>query len=231
MGINKWNKEINMYNHGHVNKSIMAVCLCVMLCLVIQFVDPGISAAFKSVSGKQDTIGSTGMTLNNAKSDELIRFHVIANSDSNADQQLKYAVRDAILKKVAPRLAESHSLSESRELILGMEDELLQISQQVVRDWGKTDTVTFDYGVFPFPTKSYGNIVLPGGDYEAVEIKIGKAEGANWWCVLYPPLCFVNVEESTTVSVDGKAGVPLNSASKNKKPAKKVGFLLQRLFR
>lgn len=231
MFINNRYKEINKLHHGHVNKRILAVCLCITLCLGVRFLDPGITAVFKAVLDERDTIGSPEASLDNAKTEELIRFHVIANSDSNADQQLKYAVRDAILKKVAPRLAESDSLSESRNLILGMEDELLQISQQVVRDWGKTDTVTFDYGVFPFPTKSYGNIVLPGGDYEAVEIKIGKAEGANWWCVLYPPLCFVNVEESTTVSVDGKAGVPLDSTSKNKKPAKKVGFLLQRLFR
>ncbi|WP_443112503.1 stage II sporulation protein R [Dehalobacter sp. DCM] len=201
-------------NKGIVNKSIYRLILCISLCAGILFLNPAATSAINPDMNKQ----------------ELIRFHVIANSDSEDDQRLKYAVRDAILKEVAPRLAKSGSLAESREMILDMEDELLRISQQVIWEWGKTNTVSFDYGVFTFPTKSYGNIVLPGGEYEAVEIKIGKAEGANWWCVLYPPLCFVNVEESTEVPVDGKAAVPLDSTSKNKKPTKKVGFLLGRLF-
>lgn len=145
---------------------------------------------------------------------DLIRFHVIANSDSEEDQLLKYSVRDEILKKVAPRLANSASLEESRAIITGMESELLEIASKVVADWGKNYKVSMDFGFHNFPTKSYGNIVLPSGEYEAVKIKIGEANGANWWCVLFPPICFVNVEESTTVSVDGKPGVPLDSSSK-----------------
>lgn len=224
---------MNTFDQSHVKKSIARsrLCLCIALSLGIMFLSPEVNTAIMSAFIDRDRIGSTEILPTQSDPSQLIRFHVIANSDSEEDQQLKYAVRDAVLTKVAPRLAQSGSLSESREMIVGMEAELLQISQQVVQDWGKNEVVTFDYGMFTFPTKSYGNIVLPGGEYEAVEIKIGKAEGANWWCVLYPPLCFVNVEESTAVPVDGKAAVPLEKAVKHKKPTKKVGFLLQRLFR
>ena len=74
--------------------------------------------------------------------------------------------------------------------------------------------MALEYGTFAFPTKSYGHIVLPGGDYEAVEIKIGQGQGANWWCILFPPLCFVNADEVTHIPVDGKKAVPLDTAAK-----------------
>lgn len=146
--------------------------------------------------------------------DDIIRFHVIANSDSEEDQLIKYAVRDAILKKAAPRLARSASLAESREMLMAMEEDIISTAEGVILAWGKDYPVSLDYGKHSFPTKSYGSIVLPGGEYEAVKIKIGRAEGANWWCILFPPLCFVNVEESTSLPVDGKAGVPLDSVKK-----------------
>jgi stage II sporulation protein R len=180
----------------------------------------------------------------------LIRFHVIANSDSQEDQLLKYAVRDEILKQVAPRLAQSSSLEESRAILNEMQGELVAIANRVVRSWGKDYPVTYFYGRDTFPTKSYGNIVLPAGEYEAVKIKIGKAAGANWWCVLFPPLCFVNVQESTALPVDGKAAVPLDTAQKEHEKAgeansagkkeptvlttykgKKVEFFFERFFR
>lgn len=154
------------------------------------------------------------MEANSQSLDSIIRFHVLANSDSAEDQSLKYAVRDAILKQIAPRLAKSGSLEESRKIIREAEDELLTVARDVVRDWGQDYPVTIAYGKQVFPTKSYGRIVLPGGTYEAVQVKIGAAEGANWWCVLFPPLCFVNVEKSTTLPVDGKAGVPLDTVKK-----------------
>ncbi len=146
--------------------------------------------------------------------EDIIRFHVIANSDSEEDQLLKYAVRDAILKKAAPRLAQSASLAESRAILLEMEEDITGTAKGVIQAWGKDYPVSLDYGKYSFPTKSYGNIVLPGGEYEAVKIKIGRAAGTNWWCILFPPLCFVNVEKATSLPVDGKAGVPVDSVKK-----------------
>jgi stage II sporulation protein R len=146
--------------------------------------------------------------------DNLIRFHVIANSDSEDDQLLKYAVRDEILKKVSSRLARSESIDESRAILRGMTNELLEIADGAVKAWGKDYPVRLEYGIFPFPAKSYGDIILPGGNYEAVEIKIGSAQGANWWCILFPPVCFVNAEEAANLPVDGKEAVPMDAAAK-----------------
>ncbi|GAB6153455.1 hypothetical protein JCM17380_22050 [Desulfosporosinus burensis] len=143
--------------------------------------------------------------------DELIRFHVLANSDSEQDQELKRAVRDAILKEVSPRLAVSQSLDESRDILKQLSTEMEDIGRTVVRDWGKDYSVRTEYGHFSFPTKSYGSLVLPAGQYEALRFVIGEGKGSNWWCVLFPPLCFIDIKSSTAVPVDGKAGVPLKN--------------------
>jgi len=145
----------------------------------------------------------------NPTSDQLIRFHVLANSDSELDQALKRAVRDAILKDVSPLLAVSQSLDESRQILQKVRPDMERIGRSVVKVWGKDYSVRTEYGNFPFPTKSYGTLVLPAGDYEALRVVIGVGQGSNWWCVLFPPLCFVNLEQSTAVQVDGKQGIPI----------------------
>lgn len=162
------------------------------------------------------------VSLKDYDQDELIRFHVVANSDSDEDQLLKYAIRDEILKLASPSLAKSSSLEESRQIILEMEDQFLKIAHDTVEEWGKDYSIFYDHGRYVFPAKSYGDIVLPGGEYEAVMIQIGDAQGKNWWCVLFPPLCFVNVEESTTLPVDGEPGVPLDSAANKNKAREKL---------
>jgi stage II sporulation protein R len=158
-------------------------------------------------------------TISQTNSDEelastpnkLIRFHVIANSDSDQDQALKRAVRDAILEKVSPKLASSHTLDESRQILQSVRSEMEDIGKSVVKSWGKDYTVRTEYGHFSFPTKSYGSLILPAGDYEALRVVIGKGSGSNWWCVLFPPLCFIDIEHSTAVQVDGKPGIPINT--------------------
>lgn len=142
--------------------------------------------------------------------DQLIRFHVLANSDSEQDQALKRAVRDAILKEVSPKLASSGSLQESRQILAGLRPEMEEIGRAVVKTWGKNYSVHTEYGHFSFPTKSYGTLILPAGNYEALRVVIGEGKGSNWWCVLFPPLCFIDIEHSTAVQVDGKPGIPIN---------------------
>lgn len=144
-----------------------------------------------------------------AAPNQLIRFHVLANSDSEQDQALKRAVRDAILEKVSPRLATAQTLEESRQILKQVRPEMEDIGRAVVNSWGKDYAVHTEYGRFNFPTKSYGSLVLPAGDYEALRVVIGKGQGSNWWCVLFPPLCFVDIDHSTAVQVDGKPGIPI----------------------
>lgn len=168
--------------------------------------------------GHSMVIYNTDEVINEAElaptSDQLIRFHVLANSDSEQDQELKRAVRDAILKDVSPRLAGSQSLEESRQILKQVRPDMESIGRSVVSSWGKDYTVSTEYGHSSFPTKSYGSLVLPAGEYEALRVVIGEGQGSNWWCVLFPPLCFVDIEQSTAVQVDGKQGVPINNTIK-----------------
>ncbi|MDR3541939.1 MAG: stage II sporulation protein R [Desulfosporosinus sp.] len=146
--------------------------------------------------------------------DQLIRFHVLANSDSEQDQALKRAVRDAILREVSPRLAVSQSLDKSRQIIKKVRPEMEEIGRSVVKAWGKDYAVHTEYGHFSFPTKSYGSLILPAGDYEALRVVIGAGQGSNWWCVLFPPLCFIDIDHATAVQVDGKPGIPIKDESR-----------------
>lgn len=138
---------------------------------------------------------------------EFIRFHVIANSDSQEDQAIKLKVRDRLLEKFGPVLGQSCSLEESRHFILEKINEIEKVAQQEVDKYRTGYRVEAVLGYFDFPTKAYGNMVLPAGRYEALRVVIGKGEGANWWCVMFPPLCFVDIshgvaEEDTNLAGD-----------------------------
>lgn len=126
-------------------------------------------------------------------SDKLIRFHVIANSDTVEDQALKLKVRDEVLDYMAPLLKESKSIDESRELIKKNDNVIKEIAKKVIKDKGYTYTVETMLSNENFPVKSYGNITLPQGNYEAYRIIIGNGSGRNWWCVMFPPLCFTDI--------------------------------------
>jgi stage II sporulation protein R len=125
--------------------------------------------------------------------DNLIRLHVVANSDSDEDQALKRRVRDALLQKMSPVFARSATQSEARDRIIENLDEIRVLAQDKVRESGFDYPVNVEFGVFPFPTRVYGDTVLPAGKYQALRVVIGEGQGQNWWCVLFPPLCFVDV--------------------------------------
>lgn len=142
-------------------------------------------------------------TISSGLSESVIRFHVIANSDTTEDQLLKENVRDAVLMYMEPILADSPSIEETRSRINDHMDEITEVAQTILTNWGK------DYGVYTelthedFPTKSYGDIVFPAGNYEACRIVIGEGKGQNWWCVMFPPLCYVDAATGV-VPLEGK---------------------------
>lgn len=125
--------------------------------------------------------------------EKILRFHVIANSNLNEDQALKLKVKDAVVDYIAPYLTETMSLDETKSVINSHKDNILAVANNVVRENGYDYNVTASITTCYFPIKSYGDITLPAGDYEAFRIEIGEASGKNWWCILYPPLCFVDV--------------------------------------
>ncbi len=131
--------------------------------------------------------------------ENLIRLHVLANSDSASDQQLKLKVRDAVIAYLAPHLETAIDKRMARQVVLEHQEELTAVAKKVVAMNGSYDPVTIELGMFDFPIKSYGNLVLPAGKYEAVRVLIGKAEGKNWWCVLFPPLCFIDITNATAL--------------------------------
>lgn len=135
-------------------------------------------------------------------SSSVFRLHVIANSDSTEDQNLKYIVRD----KVIAYMSEINTASNKLDVIeLAKEhlDDFQAIAKRTIQEEGYDYPVSVEIGNFYFPTKNYGDISLPAGDYDALRINIGDAKGQNWWCVMFPPLCFVNVT-SGVVPEDSK---------------------------
>ena len=124
--------------------------------------------------------------------EKLIRFHVLANSDSDEDQNLKLKVRDAIIDYLQPKLLKSSSIEESEVIIKNEYNEIERISKDIILKNGYNYDVKVGIDYSEFPTKQYSNVVLPAGEYKALRVIIGEGKGKNWWCVMFPPLCFVD---------------------------------------
>ena len=142
---------------------------------------------------------------NESYKEELIRFHVLANSDTQEDQELKLKVRDAIISYLQPKLEYSNNINESEKIITDSYKELNKISKEIIIENGYNYDVSVELTYSNFPTKQYSSVVLPAGEYKALKIVIGEGQGQNWWCVMFPPLCFV--DESSAVidkSTDAK---------------------------
>jgi len=131
----------------------------------------------------------------------LIRFHVIANSDNEEDQKLKLNVKNKVIEYLYPYLNNSKSLDESRQIIKDRTKEVKKLAEQVIKDNNYEYKIQIELSRENFPDKSYGNITLPQGNYEAFRIIIGDGQGRNWWCVMFPPLCFVD-ESKAEVEYD-----------------------------
>lgn len=126
--------------------------------------------------------------------EKLIRFHVLANSDSEEDQALKLKVRDEVIKYLQPKLEKSNSIEESEQIIIDEYSKLEEISKNIIVENGYNYEVEIGIDYSNFPTKQYSSVVLPAGEYKALRIVIGEGDGKNWWCVMFPPLCFVDEE-------------------------------------
>ena len=123
----------------------------------------------------------------------VFRLHVIANSDSDEDQNLKYIVRDKVLEYISS--ISNSSMTKDEVIALASENinEIQKIAENTIYENGYNYSVKLNIGNFSFPTKKYGDITFPAGFYDALKIEIGEAKGHNWWCVMFPPLCFVDV--------------------------------------
>lgn len=156
---------------------------------------------------------------------EIVRLHVIANSDSSADQTLKYQVRDSIIANLQNLLKKAATPAEAEEIILSQKSYIQNTAINTVRGKGYDYPVSVCLDNCYFPAKQYGDLNFPAGTYRALRVEIGEAQGRNWWCVLFPCLCFVD-ETTAVVPEDSKkrlqeelSDADYNSLLSNQTPA------------
>jgi len=141
----------------------------------------------------------------------IFRLHVIANSDSEGDQTLKYIVRDGLIDYMNNNC---NNLFNKDEVVMYAKNnisKLQKVAEDIIQEQGFNYPVTVEIGNFEFPTKKYGDITFPAGFYDALRVKIGESSGKNWWCVMFPPLCFV--ETTTGIIPDSSKELLQNSLS------------------
>lgn len=127
--------------------------------------------------------------VSNNLSQAVFRLHVLANSNSEEDQNLKYKVRDGLIKYMNNICSNCSTKAEAISIANEHKNDFQEIAQNIVKGNGYDYPVKINIGNFYFPTKNYGDISLPAGPYDALKVEIGEAKGQNWWCVLYPPMC------------------------------------------
>lgn len=147
--------------------------------------------------GRQESISSS-----------LVRLHVLAHSDSAEEQALKLRVRDAVLEYISPRLEDAESVSDAR-LILEREMQGIALAASEAAE-GRT--VSLSLGNESYPTKAYEGFRLPAGRYESLRVVLGEGEGANWWCIVYPPVCLSAVQSEPVAAVMNKEDYALVSS-------------------
>ena len=133
---------------------------------------------------------------------EAIRLRILANSDSEADQALKRKVRDEVNVNIAEWVQELTDINTARSLLQSKQPEIQLIAEKVVKAEGSEQSVKVEFGKVQFPTKLYGQFLYPAGEYEAILITLGEGTGANWWCVLFPPLCFLDFSNGEVLNLD-----------------------------
>ncbi|MDD6094301.1 MAG: stage II sporulation protein R [Clostridia bacterium] len=131
---------------------------------------------------------------------DMIRLHVIANSDTDEDQALKLKVRDAVLETVE-KMELPEDKEQSEKVISDNRDTLKESAERVIEENGYDYSVNVELGVEEYPEREYDGFVLPAGEYTSLRVIIGEGEGHNWWCVLYPPLCKTAAEDREEVFV------------------------------
>lgn len=163
---------------------IIIVCFATMASLSIPKVDPAQASEEAVVIPK-----------------EAIRLRILANSDLEEDQAVKRAIRDEVNTNITEWVKELTSIDDARNVIKGHLPDIQRIAENYVKKHNLNQEVKVTFGQANFPTKLYGKYLYPAGEYEAIVITLGKGQGANWWCVLFPPLCFLDFSNGTAVSM------------------------------
>ena len=153
--------------------------------------------------------------LQQSISEKILRFHILANSDSGKDQALKLKVRDAVGTYLAEALAEAASLEESTAIVEERITGIEQVAAAVIEEEGYQYSVDASLENCEFPEKTYGEYTFPAGEYQALRLVIGEGGGHNWWCVMYPNICF----SGSMYQVDEESGEKLQAELTNEEYA------------
>ncbi len=146
-------------------------------------------------------IGDTAERLHSLE-ENVLRLHILANSDSTDDQLEKLRIRDAILEQAANWYGNAASQSEAKQAVENALPEIVATAEQTLAETGSNHIVTACVCRMVFPERQYGDLTLPAGEYDTLQIEIGSAEGQNWWCVMYPDLCIPAAAKSDSVETE-----------------------------
>lgn len=146
--------------------------------------------------------------------EEAIRLRILANSDAPDDQLVKMLLRDEVTREISSWAGEPSDIEEARDVVRAHLPKLEALVQEVLTQNGYNYDYKVELGQVPFPAKIYGNQVYPAGNYEALRITLGKGEGQNWWCVLFPPLCFAGGKTGTAAAKKAEEPKETSAAAK-----------------
>jgi stage II sporulation protein R len=167
---------------------------------------------------------------NEVSQEEAVRLRILANSDSVRDQALKREIRDEVNAAITEMVLGVGDLEEGKAMI---EDNLAKIEDIVERElakMGMDQSFEVSFSEVEFPTKLYGNIVYPAGLYDAVLITLGEGKGENWWCVLFPPLCFLDMANGDAVAADAEAEEEVEQTDEDDMEEVEVKFFVVEIF-
>jgi stage II sporulation protein R len=159
--------------------------------------------------------------------DDSIRLRILANSNSDADQAIKREIRDEVNAQITEWVLELEDINTARDVIQNQLVNLEAIVQNVLDNHNVDQSFTIEFGDVQFPSKVYGNYVYPAGTYEAVLITLGDGEGENWWCVLFPPLCFLDFSNGTSVAAEETTDTEATTENPAQEKAEVKFFLIE----
>src|SRR5690625_4087353 len=181
------NKLVFFLRNNNCKKILKLVIISFILCII----------SLQAVGANEQVVEEESFQI---IPDEAIRLRILANSDQEVDQRVKRIVRDEVSEQISSWVEHLDNIDKARQLIKSRIPEITETTKQVLAQHGE-ENVQVEYGEnITFPVKLYDSYLYPPGEYEAVLITIGEGQGANWWCVLFPPLCFLDFSNGTLVA-------------------------------
>ena len=167
------------------------ICIIFLLSIIISLTAVGFGR-FSKNDGTMSVMNEKSVTMQS----EYLRIHIRADSNENGAQAVKYLVRDRLIEYLTPMVAECQTKTQAMKGIEERLDELSAVAEEVLREEGFAYGATAELTTEQFPTRVYGEYTLPAGEYSALIVRLGSGAGDNWWCVVYPPLCFAATDTS-----------------------------------